>query len=389
MYTLLSVGLFVVAAILVMNVIVVLLEGRHSATGSPAAAIDGDPAVSGPLSEEGSQPPPFASRRARMLHVYRLLPALVVVVVAFLVTVNLDSQQQGNELTQMIAGLDRADSQVAIDALARAGEAEALVDAYHATDSERMRTGALQALAQLSNVTRDSAEEALLGALRDEDAALRAAAAQALRDVYTLAAVDALTTALGDPSPEVRAPAATGLLSIARASGVPAFLSGNGNHDVYQQALGAVDPLIPLLQDENEAVRVAVVAALDGLGDVRAIAPLIPLLADPSQPVRVRAAQALVRYGDQRAYEPLMQALVRADLAVIASSPAFYIARARPGDEALFLEALRQFGSSQVAAIYMNCGNDTLAQAGSAWATANGYEIVPSMRGPVVPWGGG
>jgi HEAT repeat protein len=81
------------------------------------------------------------------------------------------------------------------------------------------------------------------------------------------------------------------------------------------QALGntgdprIIDPLIALLKDENQAVRVLTVQALGNTKDPRIVDPLIALLKDESQGVRVVTVQALGNTKDPRIVDPLIALL--------------------------------------------------------------------------------
>ncbi len=63
----------------------------------------------------------------------------------------------------------------------------------------------------------------------------------------------------------------------------------------------AVSPLVQLLRDEDEAIRVATCAALGMIADARAVAPLVSLLRDPDEDVRGEAFSALLAIGQSRA----------------------------------------------------------------------------------------
>jgi len=60
----------------------------------------------------------------------------------------------------------------------------------------------------------------------------------------------------------------------------------------------AVPLLTPLLDDEHEQVRAAVIDALGQIGDVWAIRPLLARLADPTRHERARLVQALRAFGE-------------------------------------------------------------------------------------------
>lgn len=77
----------------------------------------------------------------------------------------------------------------------------------------------------------------------------------------------------------------------------------------------AIEPLIELLTDDNDKdVRANAARALGRIGSSQAVEPLITALADPSREVRFTAAFALGRLGDNRAVLPLCAMLEQQDL---------------------------------------------------------------------------
>jgi len=82
----------------------------------------------------------------------------------------------------------------------------------------------------------------------------------------------------------------------------------------------AVEPLIPLLKHEDWRVRQSVVSALRQIGDSRAVEPLVPLLKDEEWEVRNSTVAALGQIGDPQAIEPLKAALVDKNDAVCVSA---------------------------------------------------------------------
>jgi HEAT repeat protein len=72
---------------------------------------------------------------------------------------------------------------------------------------------------------------------------------------------------------------------------------------------GAVDMLIPALNDPEETVRVNVIRALGELGDPAGIDAILPLTGDPQSGVRMAACQALGSMRDPRGLPALEKAL--------------------------------------------------------------------------------
>jgi HEAT repeat protein len=78
----------------------------------------------------------------------------------------------------------------------------------------------------------------------------------------------------------------------------------------------AVPRLLPLVGDEDAAVRVAAISSLGHLKERRAVDPLIVALCGSDEAVRVSAARALGRIGDSRAVGPLAAQLGAREVAV-------------------------------------------------------------------------
>ena len=132
--------------------------------------------------------------------------------------------------------------------------------------------------------------EALIGALRDPWAEVRAAAADALIDLCLAESPLAL-------------PAAGAEQPGASAGGAEALLEERG------ALQSAVAPLLEALKDEYAAVRLHAAAALGWLGDPRAAAPLIACLQDADESCRGAAAQALGMLHAPMALKPLARAM--------------------------------------------------------------------------------
>lgn len=75
----------------------------------------------------------------------------------------------------------------------------------------------------------------------------------------------------------------------------------------------AVEPLIQVMDDENERIDVRnhAICVLGEIGDRRAVEPLIQVLKNKEEETSVRmgATRALAEIGDRRALEPLIQAM--------------------------------------------------------------------------------
>lgn len=87
--------------------------------------------------------------------------------------------------------------------------------------------------------------------------------------------------------------------------------AGERRHDVEQMVSGRdIDGLTDALQDNDPDIRRRAALALGELGEWRAVDPLVRVLADPDQAVREAAANALVMVGTP-AVEPLIDLIER------------------------------------------------------------------------------
>lgn len=136
---------------------------------------------------------------------------------------------------------------------------------------------------------RMGAVEALIAALRDEDARTRLEAAKALGEIGNPSAVEPLIAALKDVNAEVRGAAVVSLS--------------------YMKDPRVVEPLIAVLKDESKQVRLYAAGALGRAKDPRAIEPLVAALKDQAVEVRGRAAAGLGSLKDPRTLGALIQAL--------------------------------------------------------------------------------
>ncbi|HEV8237757.1 MAG TPA: M56 family metallopeptidase [Thermoanaerobaculia bacterium] len=165
-----------------------------------------------------------------------------------------------------------------------------------------------------------AAAAALIGALGDEDAGVRAAAAQSLGNRRETAAVPALVAAVRDPEAAVRANAVEALAEMHDSRAFPGFIAalGDDNPHVRKMAVEAVGEhqvreaaprLVALLQDGDADVRQHAAQALGELRHVAAAPALAALLADRQPDVRRAAASALGELGLEQAPPQLLDAL--------------------------------------------------------------------------------
>ena len=131
----------------------------------------------------------------------------------------------------------------------------------------------------------ESAVDALLGALDDENGHVRAAAAAALGEIGSSKAARPLIPLLKEP-----------------------LTWGPAQNAISQLGPAAVDPLIDALRDKNQK-RGSIAYLLGKLGDPRATIPLTEVLDDEDESVRAEAVKALGMIKDPRAVPALIDVL--------------------------------------------------------------------------------
>ena len=172
----------------------------------------------------------------------------------------------------------------------------------------------------LSSYPAAEVRQALLAALEDEDAGVRAEAADAVGRVRLREAVARLLDWLDDPEADVRAAAARALGQIGEQQAVPSLVRvlGDSNADVRRAAVGAlaaiggdevVVPILGRLDDVDPRVRVDAATLLGRLRDARAVVPLVGRARDDAPEVRSAVYSALGDLGDTRAVPALVQGL--------------------------------------------------------------------------------
>jgi HEAT repeat protein len=177
---------------------------------------------------------------------------------------------------------------------------------------------------------RDRALPALIRALDDDRAEVRAEAASSLgvlcaaddpQEVGDARAVEPLAKRLTDGDAQVRQNAAIALGTLRHPDAFDAIataLSDGPNDTRYQAATSlaeidparAYDPLVAALGDKDPQVLGAVALSLGALGEARAADHLARLLEHREPPVRFDAAYALAELGDARGRSVLATAVV-------------------------------------------------------------------------------
>ena len=179
----------------------------------------------------------------------------------------------------------------------------------------------LQAVRQLLQAADPTGIGLLLVALRDQDAGVRAKAAEALGQLATLVVMRPLIQASADTAPPVRHSATQALRAFSGPNASLLLLPSvqHADPDTCMLIIDSlaeigderdVEALLDLLHNQNEKIREAAVRALGKIGGARAIDPLLALLrSDPDNEVRASAAEALGKIGDAHALNGLLASL--------------------------------------------------------------------------------
>jgi HEAT repeat protein len=182
----------------------------------------------------------------------------------------------------------------------------------------RVRRNAARDLGYLGD---RGALDALVVALKDKTVTVRSRAIVALRRIADPRAIEPLVHQITDPRCHIHRPAYEALLSFGAAA-LPALLQALQDSNaklraVAAHALGelrdprAVEPLLQVLDDPVPHVRKNTTIALRLLKDRRAVEPLIIRLDDPDPDICILAAFALGDLGDRRAIVPLESLLAK------------------------------------------------------------------------------
>jgi HEAT repeat protein len=177
--------------------------------------------------------------------------------------------EAGEAVKELLTDANESVRAAAARSLGLLGVTEAvplLIERLH--DVPAVRANASSALAMFG----DEAIPALAEALQDEDADVRAAAAEALGASKSADAVTPLIDALSDEAESVRLPVARGLARLG---------------DL------AVPILVERLADEETGMQIALSAILGQIGNQDAVPALYPLLGHENETVRLTAAAAL------------------------------------------------------------------------------------------------
>jgi len=194
-----------------------------------------------------------------------------------------------------------------------------------ASDKPKVRAAAASALAGAEPERSGEAAGALLRAVDDTDADVRASAILSLAELGDARAVEPIVLRLDDGAPAVRqcAAIALGRMRAASAFDPLARALADGPPDLrFQAATSLVEidparalaPLVAALADRDAEVVGAAALALGAVGDPAAIEPLAARLDHAAPRTRFDIAYALAGLGDARAGDTLAAAGVDAEL---------------------------------------------------------------------------
>ena len=204
---------------------------------------------------------------------------------------------------------------------------EPLIELYRdESETPGIRYGALYALGKIG---RPRVLRVLLEALSNSESKIRRGVVHGIwalagRKIVDLPVDEIVEIAKNDPNISIRATATAALKLGGEQAVLPLLELMNDEYDNIRlqacKALGliedrrAVEPLLARLNDKNAYERMAVILALGDIGDRRAVDTLIKILKErgPSNEPALNsgyAAKALAEIGDERAIEPLKRAI--------------------------------------------------------------------------------
>lgn len=209
--------------------------------------------------------------------------------------------------------------EIGVDVPAARGLAVALSEAL--AEEVELGTQEPQSADEQGTAVNERVLQAFAAALQDEDASIRAQAAQALGSMESEAAVEMLSAALrDDDDARVRSQAAWALGMIESAAAVPVLseVLASDEDRVRKQAVwalgmiessDAVQPLAAALSDEDAGIRSKAAWALGMIESPDAVAALVDALGDAEARVRSQAVWALGMIEDAGGVEALTATL--------------------------------------------------------------------------------
>jgi len=273
----------------------------------------------------------------------------------------LGASGNSNAVEPLIEALEDEDDFVrnfVVRALGSIGDARALEPLVKATEDPNLlvRRSAVAALGNLGN---PEAFDPLIKAFNDGHFMVRRSAAAALGSLGDPRAIDSLIEALGDKDTYINDAAVSGLTQIGEAA-IPNLVSALGNWFMAHAAAEVLENLDWAPSSDQEKIRFQVAtrntqALLDNWETAKRI--LINDAGSEESPVVHNAVLALIGIGKDE---------VIGDLVAI----------------------LNEKGNSDMARIFVQSGNDSLAQAAKSWAAQNGLkDIEPAEESVLIQWG--
>ena len=203
------------------------------------------------------------------------------------------------ELDQLLSYPDMRVRQRAQFALAKRKDAATLLKAARQTGNRLKRLHGIWGLGQLFP-NDETLLDPLIHFLSDQDPEIRAQTARVLSDSRKKKAGEALVAALDDPSARVKAFAAIGVGKCRNVQALPRLveiLAENNNQDVYLRhacvqglwSLNFIEKILNEMKNESAAVRLGIALTLRKLRDPR----ISYLLRDPDPSVRNEAIRAI------------------------------------------------------------------------------------------------
>lgn len=240
----------------------------------------------------------------------------------------------------------RATSKTAAATTKTSADVAALKDSFW-----RDRYNAAEALGKIGGAR---AIAPLVAVLRDNNLHVRAAAAEALKQlnyhpptptarVWLLVAAQKWARAA-----KLGAPAVQPLIAVLNTDYDDAHALSAAAGALVKIGAPAVKPLVAVLKGSDSWVlaRSTAAKALGGIGRARAVPPLVAALKDSDDGVRQRAAEALGEIGDARAVEPLVVALKDSDYRVCSAAARALVKIGPPSVKALI--AVLKYNDSYV-----------------------------------------
>ena len=182
---------------------------------------------------------------------------------------------------------------------------------------------AAQALGKIGD---SRAVKPLINLFNKSDTERKVAAASALGQIGAPSAIKPLINSRNFSSPDGIGPAIDALGQIGGTRVIEFLITSlkdkYKNPQLRQAAIrtlgkmgenGAVEPLINVLKDKNEEIRITAIQTLGQIGDSRAVDPLITTLKSRNVSIKNTAVQALGQLGESRAVEELLPLLKNKD----------------------------------------------------------------------------